>query len=222
MSFEHEIPVLIKKLQWTNQIEIDPNKQNKTKTFSATEWAKLDSQIHIFFLGRIVPYLLTSFICERTSQLSHSVQHMWLQIVTFYCLWKMSAAVLCQTLVSGFLQEPVTWLNFTETLREVHDSFRWTMAQLWTKLYMKEGFLILFKAGINQMVWHPDMSDHEIRCRIWSYELTWATLSKEKSLFFCKLFSISNSLMQYILYLMDWSQYSVLVPCVRESDEICP
>lgn len=101
-----------------------------------------------FFLRRIVPHLLTSFICERTSQLSHSVQHMWLQIVTFYCLWKMSVAVV-SNFSFCFLQEPLTWLNFSETLREVLDSFSWTMAQLWTKPYIKEGFLILFKASIN-------------------------------------------------------------------------
>lgn len=46
--------------------------------------------------------LLTSFICEGTSQLSN--QHKWLQIVTFYWLWewKISAVVRCETLVSIF------------------------------------------------------------------------------------------------------------------------
>lgn len=55
--------------------------------------------------------------------------------------------------------------------------------------------------------------------RVWTHMNY--TEKRKKQVFSCKLFFMSNFLMQYFLYPMDRPQNSVLVPCVRESVTSC-
>lgn len=50
--------------------------------------------------------------------------------------------------------------------------------------------------------------------RVWTH-MTY-TENRKKQMFSCKLFFMSNFLLQYILFPVDQPQNSVLVPCVRE------
>lgn len=119
-----------------------------------------------------------------------------------------------------FLCESPTWLNFTEIIAEVHCSYVWSMAQLWSKLYIKEGFLfwnVLFNASKSFMVWHPEISNQEIHCRLQCYQLM-GTMSKEIVCypvscfpFLILLFSTSHILWTD-LQTLSWSR-------VRVSDE---